>query len=104
MSIRTVTSLLVFCFSMWLGASAQPAKEATMNARQSQTKAQSQPQARARTHAEATITVHSSKAEPYDIASPALTKVRLNETFSGDLDGKSAVRALEIPPSTSDQV
>jgi hypothetical protein len=52
---------------------------------------------RARARAEATITVQSSEATPYDeTAGPALVEVRLSETFSGDIDGESPVRALQV--------
>jgi hypothetical protein len=50
-----------------------------------------------RTRAEAKITVHSSEAKPYDqTESPALVEVRLSETFTGDIDGESTVRALQV--------
>lgn len=50
-----------------------------------------------RTRAEATITVHSSEAHPYDqTASPALMEIHLSETFSGDIEGVSPVRALQV--------
>lgn len=50
-----------------------------------------------RGHAEATITVHDSQAKPYDqTAGPALVELHLNETFTGDLEGESPVRALEV--------
>ena len=49
------------------------------------------------THAQAKITVQSSKATPYDqTASPALMEVHINETFTGDIDGQSSVRALQL--------
>jgi hypothetical protein len=49
-----------------------------------------------RTRAKAKITVHSSEAEPFDqTASPALLEVRLTETFTGDIEGESPVRALQ---------
>jgi hypothetical protein len=54
-----------------------------------------QPSARAR--AEAKITVHSSESTAYDqTAGPALVEIRLNETFTGDMEGNSAVRALQV--------
>ena len=57
---------------------------------------QSQMQVRTRARAEAKITVHSSEAKPYDqLENPALVELRLNETFSGDMDGESTVRALQ---------
>ena len=50
-----------------------------------------------RARAEAKITVQSSEAKPYDqTASPALIDVRLSETFTGDLNGESPVRALQV--------
>ncbi len=50
----------------------------------------------ARTRAEATITVRESKAEPYDQgASPMLSEIRIRETFRGDIEGESTVRALQ---------
>lgn len=52
---------------------------------------------RTRTRAVAKVTVQSSEATPYDqTAGPALFEIRLNETFSGNIDGISPVRALEI--------
>lgn len=54
-------------------------------------------QPHARTRAEAKITVQSVEAEPYDqTANPVLVEIRLNETFTGDIDGESTVRALQI--------
>jgi hypothetical protein len=53
------------------------------------------PQAHA--HARATIIVHSSQATPVDqTASPAVMEVSIRETFTGEIDGESTVRALEI--------
>jgi Protein of unknown function (DUF3224) len=52
---------------------------------------------RVHTRAEATITVQTSEAKPYDqTASPPLTEVRLSEKFTGDIDGESTVRALQV--------
>jgi Protein of unknown function (DUF3224) len=52
---------------------------------------------RTRTRAQATITVQSSEAKPYDqTVSPALMELRLTETFIGDIDGQSPVRALQV--------
>jgi Protein of unknown function (DUF3224) len=51
----------------------------------------------ARAHARAKVTVQNSEAKPYDqTTSPALMELRLTETFTGDIDGESPVRALEI--------
>ena len=49
------------------------------------------------TRATANITVQNSNAEPYDqTASPALMEIHLMETFTGDIDGESPVRALQV--------
>ena len=60
-------------------------------------RAPSQTQPRTRAHAAAKVAVRSSEARPYDeTTSPALVEIHLNETFTGDLDGESPVRALQI--------
>jgi len=52
---------------------------------------------RRRARAEAKISVQSSEATPFDqSASPTLMEIRLTETFSGDIEGCSPVRALQI--------
>jgi hypothetical protein len=54
-----------------------------------------EPSTRARAHAK--ISVVSSQAEAYDqTASPALMEIRLTETFTGDIEGESVVRALQV--------
>lgn len=58
---------------------------------------QSHAEPRRQAHAHAKTTVHSSEAKPYDeTAGPALTEIHISETFSGDLDGESMVRALQV--------
>src|SRR5262245_9973084 len=58
---------------------------------------QSRTEPRTRTRAKAKITVHSAEATPYDrTVSPALMEIRLSETFAGDIDGESPVRALQV--------
>ena len=85
MSVRTIASLIIFCLSSWLAANAQPGRETSMKA------------AHARARAEAKTIVHSSEAKPYDqTASPALMELHLSETFTGDIDGESTVRALQV--------
>jgi hypothetical protein len=50
-----------------------------------------------RARAEAKITVQSSEARPYDqTASPSLMEIHLSETFTGDINGESPVRALQV--------
>jgi hypothetical protein len=52
---------------------------------------------RNRLTAKAKITVQSSESTPYDRSTaPALVDVRLTETFTGDLEGESRVRALQV--------
>src|SRR3954463_5079220 len=47
--------------------------------------------------ATATITVQDSKTRSYDqSAIPALAELTLNETFAGDWEGESLVRALQV--------
>ena len=49
-----------------------------------------------RLRAEAKITVQHSEATPYDRnANTALVEISLKETFAGDIDGESTVRALQ---------
>jgi Protein of unknown function (DUF3224) len=58
---------------------------------------QSQAKPLPRARAEAKITVRSSDAKPFDqSASPMLMEIHLNETFSGDIEGESPVRALQV--------
>ena len=50
-----------------------------------------------RMRAAATVTVQRSEAKPFDeTESPALSVVAIEETFTGDIDGKSSVRALQV--------
>jgi len=52
---------------------------------------------RARATAKAKITVQSSEAQAYDqAAGPALMEIHLSETFTGDIEGESPVRALQL--------
>ena len=47
--------------------------------------------------AKSKITVQNSEAEPYDqTANPPLMEIHLSEMFVGDIDGESAVRALQV--------
>jgi hypothetical protein len=50
-----------------------------------------------RIRAEAKVTVHSSETRVYDQgAGPALVEIHLSETFSGDIEGESPARALQM--------
>jgi Protein of unknown function (DUF3224) len=76
MSFRTVATLAIIFLSPWQAASAQLSKRAKAIAK---------------------ITIQSSEAQPYDqTASPALVEIRINEAFTGDIDGESTVRALQV--------
>jgi Protein of unknown function (DUF3224) len=83
MRFQTIPSLtMVFSLASWLAAE-------QMNAAALQTKPP--------THAAAKVTVQSHEAKPYDeIAGPALEEINIKERFSGDIDGESTVRALEV--------
>jgi len=99
MSFRTITTVTIISLSTWQAASAQSAKENSQTNDDESTHAvgQSQAKPRTRARAKAKITVQSSEAKPYDqIASPALMEIRLSETFTGDIDGESPVRALQV--------
>jgi len=57
----------------------------------------SQTAPRPRATAKAKITVQRSEAKPYDqTVGPALLEIRLGETFTGDINGESPVRALQV--------
>ena len=60
-------------------------------------KGQPQTASPSRARAVARITVQSSQSRPYDqTESPALVEVSLDETFVGDMEGSSPVRALQV--------
>ena len=62
-----------------------------------QAAAATHPASQNRAHAEATVTVHDSHSAPFDQgAGPVLSELHLNETFAGDIDGESSVRAFEV--------
>lgn len=89
-----VLALLVFAVSALLSAGTPKLKKGSADMT---TIGQSQRDPHTRTHAEAKITVHSSEAKPYDqTESPALAEIQLSETFTGDIDGESPVRALQV--------
>lgn len=58
---------------------------------------ESRAQPNKRAHAETKISVQNSEAKPYDqTAKPMLMEINLTEIFSGDIDGESSVRALQV--------
>ena len=59
--------------------------------------AQSRTGSPTRSRAETKIIVQHSEAKPYDqTVSPALMEIHITETFTGDIDGQSMVRALQV--------
>ncbi|MGF6478027.1 DUF3224 domain-containing protein [Paraburkholderia sp. JPY419] len=55
------------------------------------------PHAAPRTRASAKVAVRALEATPYDqSAKPALVEINIDETFSGDIEGDSHVRALQV--------
>jgi hypothetical protein len=90
MILRTIGKILIISLSTWQAASAQSEKETN-------TPMQSQTQPRTRAKAKAKITVQSTEAKPYEeTTSPALIELNLSERFTGDIDGESPVRALQV--------
>jgi hypothetical protein len=87
MALRAFILSIVSLCALLLAVSRPSRKQEEMTA----------PKARTRTHAEAKISVQSSEAKPYDqTVGPALVEIHLSETFTGDIDGESMVRALEV--------
>jgi hypothetical protein len=83
MSHCTVASLTILGLGAWLAVSAQSGREIEhMNP--------------ARARAKTKITVQSSEAKPYETASPKLVEIHISEKFSGDIDGESSGRALQV--------
>jgi hypothetical protein len=91
-----VFALALLVSAKWPVAFGQQKDAATMNDNiQRAEESHTQPHQRA--HAEAKITVHNSEAKPFDqTAKPALIEINLTETFTGDIDGESSVRALQV--------
>jgi len=58
--------------------------------------AEHHPKSSTRTRATARIDVQESSAKPSDASSPVLLEIHLRETFAGDLEGESTVRALQV--------
>jgi hypothetical protein len=99
MRFLAIATITIIC--TWQATSAQSGKDnerkPQMNDQQSlHAGGQSQSGSPARTRAKAKITVQSSEAQPYDqTVSPTLMEIHLNETFTGDIEGESPVRALQ---------
>ncbi len=86
MNIWTIATVAIISLSTWHAANAQSGKKTNTLVTSG-----------ARARAEAKITVQSSQATPYDqTSSPALVEIHLVETFNGDIEGESPVRALQV--------
>jgi Protein of unknown function (DUF3224) len=100
MRFLAIATITIIC--TWQATSARSGKDderkPQMNDQQSlHAGGQSQSESPARTRAKAKIAVKSSEAQPYDqTVSPALMEIHLDETFTGDIDGESPVRALQV--------
>src|ERR671936_1030106 len=97
MSFRIIVTVAIIC--TWQATSAQSGKDnQPMNHGESKHAVeQSQTPSATRKQAKAKITVQSSEAKQYDqTASPTLMEINLNETFTGDIEGESPVRALQV--------
>lgn len=91
MIFRAMAMVTLISVSAWHAARAQE-RSPRMNSR-IHAVSQSKPHA----HATAKVTVRSSESLPWDqSANPALNEIRLRETFTGDIDGESPVRALQV--------
>ena len=100
MSFQTIAKVAIISLSTWQVASARSGKATNTPVSCNQPIhgfGQSQAEPRTRARAGAKITVQNSEAAPYDqTASPELMEIRLSETFTGDIDGESPVRALPV--------
>src|SRR6059058_2081238 len=98
MRFPAIAIITIICLGTWQAVSAQSGKDSQQMNDDGSIHAvgESQTEPRTRARAKAKITVQSSEAKPYDqTASPALMEIHLSETFTGDIDGESPVRALQ---------
>ena len=92
MSARILILVVVSVGTLLFAGNQQSKEQADMT-----TDRHSQTEPHTHTHATAKITVQNSQAKPYDqTASPALMELHLSETFTGDIEGESPVRALQV--------
>src|SRR5579871_4629784 len=118
MNFRPIAKIAIISIGTWQLATAQSGKETNMprscgdaihlrqydenGPQMSQHESahaipQSQKQRRKSARATAKIAVQNSDAKPYDqSATPPLIEIRLNEIFTGDINGESPVRALQV--------
>lgn len=101
MNLRTAAMVAILSVVAWQAATAQSGKDEGRNPQMTnestQAAGQSQTEPPKHTLAKAKIVVQSSESTPLDQAtSPALMEIRLVETFTGDIEGESPVRALQV--------
>jgi hypothetical protein len=99
MRFLAIAAITIMCAWQAASAGVQPEKDhQQMNHNESiHAGGQSQTERRTRMRAKAKITVQNSEAKPYDqTTSPALMEISLSETFTGDIEGESPVRALQV--------
>ena len=97
MGFRTIATVTIISLGTWHAANAQSEKNNERRPQIEPTQTIRQSQAAPRTRARAKITVQSSEAKPYDqTVGPSLMEVRLSEAFTGDIEGESLVRALQV--------
>src|SRR2546430_5963669 len=99
MRFPAIAIITIICLGTWQAVSAQSGKDKQQinddGSIHAVGESQTKPPKRAR--AKAKITVQSAEAQPYDqTASPALMEIHLTETFTGDIEGESPVRALQV--------
>jgi hypothetical protein len=95
MGFRAIATIAIASICTLQPAGAQTAAEPNIGSMQSINQSQTRPPAHAK--ARAKIFVQSSESRPYDKSpGPALVEVSLNETFVGDIEGESPVRALQV--------
>jgi hypothetical protein len=89
---RILTLSIVSLSALLFARYTQPKEKPEMT-----TDGQSQRDSHTRARAHAKITVQNSEAKAYDeTVSPTLMEIHLHETFTGDIDGESPVRALQV--------
>lgn len=102
MRVATIAIIMIISLGTWQAARSQSGNEDEMrpqvnNQASIHVVGQSQTAPLKRTHAKVKITVQNSEAKPYDqTAAPALMEIHLSETFTGDMEGESPVRALQV--------
>jgi hypothetical protein len=86
MTFRIIPEIAMIVLIAWQATSAQSGNRSSVPARR---------------RAKAKITVQRSEAKPFDqTAGPRLIEIQLNEKFTGDIDGESQVRALQVQCDT----